>query len=85
MGDKYVSNALMMSTKNNLYEHIPYFLYCYLMKATIVFVNLLSHYLQRTYDEDATIYHFCYIIVVDAPWFQCHRYSWTRSSVDKLI
>ena len=67
MGDKYVSNALMMSTKNNLYEHIPFFLYCYLMKATIVFVNLLSHYLQRAYDEDATIYHFWYIIVVDAP------------------
>ena len=35
MGDKYVSNALMMSTKNNLYERIPYFLYRYLMKATI--------------------------------------------------
>ena len=65
MGDKYVSNALMMSTKNNLYERIPYFLYRYLMKATIVFVNLLSHYLQRVYDEDATIYHFWYIIVSD--------------------
>ena len=66
MGDKYVSNSLMMSTKNNLYELIP-FIYCYLMKATIVFVNLLSHYLQRAYDEDVTIYHFWYIIVVDAP------------------
>ena len=64
MGDKYVSNSLMMSTKNNLYELIP-FIYCYLMKATIVFVNLLSHYLQRVYDEDATIYHFWYIIVSD--------------------
>ena len=82
MGDKYVSNALMMSTKNNLYEHIPYFLYCYLMKATIVFVNLLSHYLQRAYDEDATIYHFWYIIVVDAPLIQSNRYIWTKSSID---
>ena len=62
MGDKYVSNALMMSTKNNLYELVP-FIYCYLMKATIVFCKFITPLSLRVHDEDITIYQVRHIMV----------------------